>query len=81
MIDCLRKQGRTSQTVFADGWSPGIFLLALCSQSSSPVSAMTAGIFYSFALHLFRVNNQQKLKHDKENLSCCCGSDTPDAGC
>lgn len=80
MIDCCR-QGRAFQSLLLTAGLWGSFLSALCSQSSSPISAMTAGIFYSFALHLFCVNNQQKLKRDKENLSSHCGSDTPEVGC
>lgn len=70
---------RQSFLLKAGLWRP--FLLALCSQASSPISAMTAGIFYSCALHLFCVNNQQKLKRDEENLSYHCGSDTLEVGC
>lgn len=75
------REGRFRQSFLLKAGLQGFFLLALCSQSSSPISAMTAGIFYSFALHLFCVNNQQKLKRDEENLSYFCGSDTPEVGC
>lgn len=76
------RQGRAFQMVFsAEGWSLGMLSVSPFFTVLFPISPMTAGIFHSFALHLFCVNNQQKLKHDEENLSYYCGSDIAGVGC